>query len=406
MSEARQERTVRGRRVLVLGIMGQTPFAGVTWQVLHYLEGFRRLGVDVYYLEDTGAWPFDPERNTITSACGYAVEYIGRHLAWCGLPDRWAYRAATDGRPTFGLSETALARVVEGADALVNLTGATVLRDEYLRVPVRIYLETDPVRPQIEVAQGRPFTVDLLGAHTHLFTFGENLGAPDCPLPVGRFVYHPTRQPVVLDWWAAPPARGRRAEAESFTTIATWKQSRNDLQWNGTTYHWSKHREFLKFVDLPRRVSQPFQLALAAGDATVAEFREVRQRLKAQGWRVVDALAISRDIGPYREYILGSRGEFTVAKDQNVRLRSGWFSDRSACYLAAGLPVITQDCGFDKMLPTGRGLFAFSNMHEILQAVEEINSDYGAHGRAAREIAAEYFSADRVVARLAERAGL
>jgi hypothetical protein len=399
---------VRGRRrVVVLGIMGRTPFAGVAWQVLHYLEGFRRLGFDVYYFEDTGAWPFDPDRNAITSDCRYAVDYIARHLAWCGLPDRWAYRAPAESRAVFGLSALAVARTIERADALVNLTGATVLTEPYLRVPVRIYLETDPVLPQIEVAQGRALTIDRLAAHTHLFTFGENLGHPDCPVPIGRFTYHRTRQPIVLSWWRAPSnGAPRRAGAACFTTLATWQQSRNDVRWNGTTYHWSKHREFLKFVDLPRRVPQPFELALAAGDATAAEFRAATRTLRSQGWRVADALAISRGIVPYRDYILASRGEFTVAKDQNVRLRSGWFSDRSACYLAAGRPVITQDSGFTSVLPTGRGLFAFTEMDHIVKAVEEINGDYPMHCRAAREIAAEYFSAERVLARVVELTGL
>src|SRR5262249_22683606 len=162
-------------------------------------------------------------------------------------------------------------------------TGATVLRDEHLRVPVRIFLETDPVLPQIEVAQGRPFTIDLLAAHTHHFSFGENLGAPDCGVPLGRFDYRPTRQPIVLDWWdparAAPPptvADGR------FTTVGSWKQSGKDVEWGSQTYSWSKHHEFLKFLDLPRRAGRRFELALACDDA------EVLRLLDEHGWRVID----------------------------------------------------------------------------------------------------------------------
>jgi len=393
------------KRVVVLGIMGRTPFAGVAWQVLHYLEGFRRLGFEVHYVEDTGDWPYDPVQNTITDDCRYAVDHISRLMAWCGLPDRWAYRAAAQGGRTFGLSEFQISRLFEGADALVNLTGATVLRDEHLQVPVRVYLETDPVLAQIEVAQDRQFTIDVLTAHTHRFTYGENLGAPDCGIPLQRFDYRPTRQPIVLEWWT--PAAGlslsgsRQLPTDGrFTTIGSWHQSGKDIEWNGETYTWSKDLEFLKFVELPRRTRQPLELALACGDA------EAIRLLTTHGWSVVDAIALSRDILPYRDYILNSYGEFTVAKDQNIRLRSGWFSDRSACYLAGRRPVITQETGFSKYLPTGRGLFAFRTMDHILEAIHEINADYSRHSKAALEVAHEYFAAERVLASMMERAGL
>ncbi|MDQ3929823.1 MAG: hypothetical protein M3328_11860, partial [Chloroflexota bacterium] len=255
-------------RLVVLGMMGRTPFAGVAWQVLHYLEGFRRLGHDVYYVEDTGDWPYDPEQNTITDDCSYTVNYIARLMAWCGLPDRWAYRAVTQGGRTYGLSESQLSRLFEQADALVNLTGATVLRDEHLRVPVRIYLETDPVLPQIEVALGRRFTIDMLSAHTHHFTYGENLGAPDCGVPLECYDYLPTRQPIILDWWTSgdsrlPNGNNQHSAGRPFTTVASWQQSGKDIEWNGEAYTWSKHLEFLKFIDLPRRTQQPLELALA-----------------------------------------------------------------------------------------------------------------------------------------------
>lgn len=388
----------RRATLVVFGMMGRTPFAGVAWQVLHYLEGLRRLGHEVYYIEDTGAWPYDAEQNTITDDCRYTVNYIGQLMTWCGSPDRWAYRSAVDGT-TFGLSESGVTSLLESADALVNLTGATLLRDEHLRIPIRIYLETDPVLPQIEVAQGRKFTLELLDAHTHHFTFGENLGALDCGVPVERYQYQPTRQPIVLEWWW-PPSGTQPQPPARFTTIANWQQAGKDIEWNGETYAWSKHHEFLKFIDLPHRTAQPFELALACSDT------EVLRLLAAHGWRVVDALPLSRDILPYRSYIQNSHGEFTVAKDQNIRLRSGWFSDRSASYLAAGKPVITQNTAFDRILPTGRGLFGFQTTDDVAEALERITSDYASHAIAAREIAEEYFAAERVLGSLLERAGL
>jgi hypothetical protein len=131
-----------------------------------------------------------------------------------------------------------------------------------------------------------------------------------------------------------------------------------------------------------------------------------RHTLEANGWRLADAHAFTTDPWPYRDYVRASRGEFTVARDLHVRLRSGWFSERSACYLAAGRPVITQDTGFDSVLPTGEGLFAFNTMEEILTAFESINSDYQRHSRAARAIAEEYFRAETVLAKVVMDLGL
>ena len=382
-------------KVVVLGILGRELLAGVSWQVLHYLEGFRRLGHDVYYVEDTEDW---------ADNCTLTVDYIARLMDWCGLADRWAYRAASLENEIFGLSELQFSNLLATADAVVNVTASTQLREEHLRVPIRIYLESDPGLPQLAVAKGHQFTIDCLNAHTHHFTFAENLGAPNCGLPLGPFHYESTRQPVVLDWWSSIPeqatAEASQLSSQSrFTTIATWQESAKDITWNGETYTWSKHDQFLKFIDLPRSTIQPLELALACGDSKAVEL------LVSHGWQVVDAMAFSKDIFSYRDYILGSRGEFTVAKDQYSRLYTGWFSDRSACYLAAGRPVITQDTGFGKSLPTGNGLFQFRTMKDILAAIDSIQSDYEGNCRAAREIAAEYFAAEKVISRLLKNIG-
>jgi len=396
--------------LVVLGMMGRMPVAGVTWQFLQYLEGFRRLGFATYYVEDTGEWPYDPDRNTISEDPSYAVRSIGELMRRYGFADHWAYRAV-DGR-VYGLSADELDGLLARADALVNVTGATVLREEHRRVPVRIYLETDPVLPQIEVTKGNPFYLDMLGAHTHHFTYGENIGQPDCGVPVtARFPYRPTRPPVVLEWWSEPAV----APGPAFTTVASWRQAGKDVEWRGETYTWSKHHEFLKIIDLPRRTPQPLELALAIrgqpgpGDGWVPrdqEDAEAVRLLTAHGWRVTNAMPLSREIAPYRDYLRGSRGELTVAKDQNVRLRSGWFSDRSACYLAAGRPVITQDTAFGKLVPTGAGLFAFRGLEDALAALDAVNADYAAHAAAARETAAGYFRAETVLAKLVEDCGL
>ncbi|HXG11665.1 MAG TPA: hypothetical protein VNK04_18060, partial [Gemmataceae bacterium] len=205
----------------------------------------------------------------------------------------------------------------------------------------------------------------------------------------------PTRQPVILDLWDNRDSPAGTA----YTTITTWHNKGKDIAYRGETYYWTKDREFLKFLDLPRRQRVSFELAAGVSD-------DVRRRLLEHGWRLVHSVDISRDVGLYRDYIQRSRGEFTVARDQYVRPNTGWFSDRSACYLAAGRPVITQETGFSKFLPTGKGLFAFRSMDDILAAVDRIESDYQGNCRAAREIAAEYFAAEKVVGSLMERAGL
>jgi hypothetical protein len=378
----------KSKVIVVLGIMGCLPVAGtgVAWNTIQHLIGLRRLGYEVYYVEATAIWPY----NATADDCSFPVNYISTLLSRFGFQDKWIYVAAhSDGR-CYGLSELQLKSLYARADAIINLFGGTILREEHMVCPVRIYLETDPVVHQIHIANGEQKYIDLVGAHTALFSWGENYGAPDCGVPLERFTYKRTRPPVVLDFWDAPyyPA------ARRFTTIAHWDQSVKDLEYEGERYSWSKHREFLNVLELPRRTTQEFALALAIDDPAAV------QLLESHGWFVEDAYEVSKTLDSYRQYLWGSRGEFTVAKDMNVRLRSGWFSERSACYLAAGKPVITQETGFSKFLPTGLGLFAFRSVDDIIPAVEAINSDYQKHSRAAKEIAAEYFDAEKMLRQL------
>jgi hypothetical protein len=261
--------------------------------------------------------------------------------------------------------------------------------------PRRIYVESDPFASQVKVANGDQTTINTLKAHDTLFTFGENIGQSDCGIPVERFQWLPTRQPVLMDLWENPFGYN----GNTYNTITTWHNKGNNVTYKGDVYYWTKDREFEKFLDLPRHRNVPFELAAGVDD-------EVRQRLIENGWQRIHSVGMSEDINQYREFIQQSRGEFTVARDQYVRPNTGWFSDRSACYLAAGRPVITQETGFSKFLPTGKGLFQFKTMNDILQAIDEIESDYAGNCRAAEEIAGEYFSAEKVVGSLMERAGL
>jgi hypothetical protein len=380
--------------IVVLGIMGCIPVAGtgVAWNAIQHLVGLRRLGYDVYYVEATGVWPF----NATTDDCTYPVRYISTLLSRYGFQEKWAYVAAhSDGR-CYGLSKLQVKELYARADAVVNLFGGTVLQEEHMRCPIRIYLETDPVVHQIRIANGEQKYIDLIGAHTALFTWGANYGEPDCGVPVEPFVYKPTRSPVIVDYWHTPCDPATRW----FTTVGHWDQSIKDLEYKGERYSWSKHREFLNVLPLPRCTTQEFSLALAIDDPPAV------QMLESYGWHVEDAYEASKTMESYREYIWRSRGEFTVAKDMNVRLRSGWFSERSACYLAAGKPVVTQETGFSKFLPTGLGLHAFHTLEDIPPAIEAINSDYQKHSQAAKDIAAAYFDAEKVLRQVMSEAGL
>lgn len=385
----------RRGRIIVFGILFWYPLGGVTYQFLHYLLGLRRLGFDPYYIEDSGRWIYDPRLNDLSPDASGNVAAVAPVLEAHGFADRWAFRGAYPGGSCYGMSEAGILDLYRTADAFLNVTGAQEIREEHMACPRRIYVESDPFAIQVKVANGDAGSIAALEAHDMLFSFGENLGADDCQVPVGPFTWHPTRQPVAVDLWAGHPMP-RHAP---YTTITTWHNTGKDVTYHGDRYYWTKDREFEKFLDLPqRRPGVGFELAAGVDD-------EVRQRLVALGWRQTHSVEISRDVDRYREYIQQSRGEFTVARDQYVRPRTGWFSDRTACYLAAGRPVITQETGFSKFLPSGRGLFGFTTMEDILAAVDAIEGDYPAHAQAAAEIAREYFDATTVVGSLMSRAG-
>jgi hypothetical protein len=388
-----------GRRlIVVLGMMGRCPFGGQTWLYLNWLRGLTRLGHDVWYVEDDATWPYDPRANSMVDDPSYAVAHLSKTLDRIGLGDRWAYRALYRGEEAcHGISRERLLQLYRDCDALLNVCGATVLNEDHLRARRRVYVETDPVTNQLELANGVSKTRAVLAAHDLIVTYGENYGAPDCGVPMDGFRYLKTRQPIDLELWPA----AFDANAECYTTIGNWKQRGHDVVWNGETYAWSKHHEFLKFVDLPLlRPAQRFELCLNVDDA------EDRALLDRHGWRVTSPLAMSLEPFGYQEFFRRSRAEWTVAKDQNVRLRSGWFSERDACYLASGKPVIAQSTGFENHLPVGDGLFAFRTMDDVLAAVDTIESDYAGACRAAREVAQESLEATRVCARFLDDIGL
>jgi hypothetical protein len=384
-------------RIVVLGTLASDPYAGMAWTHMQIAVGLRRLGHDVYYAEATSSWPYDPVRQARVCDSDYAVAYLARVAESFGLAGRWAYRRSYLDNEWFGLGKAKAEDLLAHADAVLNVAGATYLAKEGLKIGHPIYFGTDPVRHELTFAKGDDDTRMFIEEHQAFVTYGENIGKPGCLIPPLPRLRSWTRQPILLDLWQnGVPAR------EAFTTVCNWKQTGHDIEYQGEVYYWSKHREFLKFIDLPHRIRQPIELAMALN----ALHPDERRLLEANGWGLVSSPPFTTDPWTYRDYVQASRGEFTVAKDQNVRLRSGWFSERSACYLAAGRPVITQDTGFGTVLPTGEGLFAFNTMEDILAAFEAIHADYERHSRAARRIAEEYFRAETVLAKVITDLGL
>ena len=383
-------------KIVVWGFLVARPFGGMTWQVLQYLAGFRRLGFDVWYVEDSSVPPLSPTTWWATSQIQGNLEFTQRYMESIGLGDRWVYRPDCKTNECHGALDLAgLAQLYREADVVFNLCGSHRLRADHDEIRSLVYVETDPVVVQIAVAEGKESTIKMLERYDHLFSYGENFGAADCLVPIEKFTWHPTRPPVCVDWWKADPP----AEGAALTTIANAGDVGNETVWKGETYHWRKDYELRKFRDLPRQSPLPLELSLVGLDkAEQEEMREI-------GWRIKSARVLSEPMA-YQQYILGSLGEWTVAKDQNIRLRSGWFSDRSACYLAAGRPVITQDTAFGNILPTGKGLFAFRTQDEALAAIQDIAGDYEAQSQAASDIANDYFAAEKVVGGMASKVGL
>ena len=385
------------KKIVLLGMMSKIPVAGNIWLVIQYLVGFRRLGYDVYYVEAHARTPSMFMETEDDDSSAQAASLIASVMDRFDFGDKWAFHALHDDGRCYGMSESQLKQLYQSADLIINLHGSTVPAPEHTATNRLIYLETDPVELEIELFNQDQKAIDFLAPHSAFFTWGLNFGNTDCEVPIpDGLEFHLSPPPVVLDFWR-PHANGA---GPAFTTVGNWRQTWNTVRFRNDTYHWSKHFEFLKFIDLPARSGQQFELALSSIDD-----RE-KSILEEKGWKVRDGLSLSIDLDEYRKYITGSRSEFTVAKDQNIRLRSGWFSERSATYLASGRPVVMQDTGFGSYLPTGEGLFSFSTMEEAEDAVEKINSDYERHSRAAYEIAREYLSYEVVLKQVVDTVGI
>jgi hypothetical protein len=368
-------------RILVAGIIARYPFGGVAWCSLMYLLGLRDLGHDVFYVEDTGECVYDVDANTISVDPSYGLRHIDATLRPYGLGDRWSfvnYDGTWHGAPRERVQE-----FCRTADLFVNLSGGSWFwRDEYAGIPRKVFIDSDPAFTQIAIAGGPAWYVDFFRGFDRLFTFGQNVGTPASSVAGAGFEWHKTWQPVVgRAWHGQSPPRDQR-----FTTVMTWQiKSFADVGGN-------KDQQFLRVLDLPARVGDRFRLAVNGP----------HDLLREHGWETVDGIAATRDTACYRRFVQESYAEFSVAKHTYVSTCSGWFSDRTECYLAAGRPALVQDTGWTAHLPHGEGLLAFSTLEEAEDGVRRIDADYGRHAAGALAIAHEHFDAAVVLRRFLE----
>ena len=391
-------------RIVVTGLAATYPFGGVFWDYIQYLLGFRDLGHDVLYLEDTGRWCYDPVTTTFVEDGTNNAAHLQKQLDRLapGLRELWFYRDAA-GR-TFGRSKRDVLDFCRSADLFLNISASCWMREEYFAAERTVFIDSDPMYTQSsipeyqsgEIDDAARARVDLLREHDVFFTFGENLGAPDCLVPDAIIDWQPTRQPIVLECFephSVPVHQRRRV----LTTVASWEPTEAGPTVHGVKYT-GKSSEFRRFIALPRQSALPLEIALS-GDAPIDQLQE-------HGWQIRPGYEISGDPWIYRDYLAQSFGEWSVAKNAYVQSRSGWFSCRSACYLALGVPAIVQQTGFAQDIPRDAGVLAFETPEEAADCIRELTAHPEKHSRCARDIARECFDSRKVLSALIDRAGV
>ena len=382
---------------VVAGLIASFPVGGVAWDYAQYALGLERLGFDVYYLEDSEMYSYDPLEREYLPQSDYGLGFLERTLRELSpsLADRWHLRDLAGER--HGMPLESVKDVLEEAAVLINVSGGCILRDEYRGCRRKVLIDTDPgwnhffVWPRLD-QQHRDGKLPNFRDHDYFFTYAERIGTEDCALPDQGIEWLPTRPPVVLERWDADGAGDR------WTTVLTWDNYARPIEVNGHSYG-SKAMEFARIDDVPHEVDAAFELAIGGIGAPVTEWLQ-------KGWALVDSTTVSLTPESYRSYIQRSRGEFSVAKNVYVDTRSGWFSCRSACYLAAGRPAVLQDTGWSDSIPAGEGLLAFSTREEAIADISKVEADYEGHSEAARSVAKDYLSSERVLGDMLERIGV
>jgi hypothetical protein len=387
---------MKNLKIIVGGYIGLYPTGGATWDYIQYPLGLKMLGHEVYYLEDTAQYPIYQLEESAWDDCTYCVNYLKTAMEEVGMGDRWAYHDIASNK-IFGMPEQKLKEVLKTADVFINVSASTILREEYLNIPAKILIDTDPMftQYQYQVMQdaGGDKAIEaqnFMKAHNLLFTFGLNIGKEDCRIPQFDYKWLTTKKPICLEHWSASTETGRRF---GFTSILNWTERpaftyENEL-WG------QKNVEFQKFYHLPSIAQQPFDLIINRGNDQ--ESINAMENLKDLGWNILSPHDLIANKEDYKRFIQSSYGEFSVTKETYIKSNSGWFSGRSACYLAAGKPVITQDTQWSKYIPAGEGLFACNEIESANNAIKEIASDYARHAQAAKDIAHEYFDSRKVL---------
>ncbi|HEX4056478.1 MAG TPA: hypothetical protein VHX86_19630 [Tepidisphaeraceae bacterium] len=379
--------------IVVGGYIVAFPLGGMTWHHLNYLLGLHELGHEVWFLEDSGSYsyPYNPLTWQSSADSTYGRQYLETTFARYGLPKRYCYYSQFEDAH-YGLSENELNELLARADLLLCVSGVTPLRPQRPQPRRTAVIDTDPVFTQIRMTHDAEF-LDYYRRFDSVATFGRLIGTDSCDLPTHGLNWIGTNQPISLRQWPAG-----RVDGGAFTTIGKWEHTtERHVNYKGQRYLSSKGVEWMKMLDLPRRVPWRMTMGMQSMPA------ETAGQFAAHGWNVVDAEKSTLSCDAFGDFIRASAGEFTVAKEIYARLPSGWFSDRSSAYLASGRPVVAQESGFDRWLPTGEGLFSFATVDDAATALNEIARDYPRHAAAARRIAEEHFDAKKVLSRLLEK---
>jgi hypothetical protein len=375
-------------RIVVSGMIAAVPHhGGATWAVLQYLLGFARLGHDVTFVEQLGGDTPDLERSP-------SAAYMRTVAERFGLDGRWALlRAGT--HETAGLAYERVRAAAREADVLINISGILSDEDLVTPVPVRVYLDLDPAFNQLWEASG----IDMhFGGHTHFVTVGQSIGTAASPVPTCGLDWIPTVPPVVLEQWPRS-SEDAGAGAGAFTTVGNWR-GYGSVEHQGQHYGQKAH-SMRELMSIPTHTDAVLRPAL---DVHPGETPDL-EALDRNGWQLLDPATVAHDPDSYRSFVAGSKAELGIAKSGYVLSRCGWFSDRSACYLASGRPVLAQDTGFPDHLPAGEGLLAFTGVEDAVVGIEEISGSYERHAGAARALAEEHLDSDRVLTRLLDRVG-
>jgi hypothetical protein len=377
--------------IIVSGMIAGDPgHGGATWAVLQYLLGLRRLGHEVFLVEPVTAKELRPAGTRFADSENAA--YFGQVVREFQLAGQAALLLGGT-RETSGVAYDELRAVAQRTDVLINISG--MLEDESLLDPIprRAYLDLDPAFIQLwQSAYG----IDMRFAlHTHFVTIGIAIGTATCPVPDCGKAWIKTVQPIVLEEWPV----ATRIDTDAFTTVGNWR-GYGSVEFQGQHYGQKAH-SLRAYFELPRRTREKFALALGIHPEETKDLAALAEN----GWKILDPASVAGTPDDYRRFIRGSKAEFGIAKSGYVFSRCGWFSDRSVCYLASGRPVLAQETGFSRFVPTGEGLFAFSTIDDALAGIDAINADYPRHASAARALAEEYFDSDKVLNRLLEQIG-